>query len=222
MWQTKRLWLRCGLGLVLASSVMPAYGDEFLLKDGRRLVGTLRATKDKLMTVELAPGNIVLLRQDEVKQHLRANKNEATYAESMKDAEDTVEFHLRQASLSKKNGLPENEAAHYQRVLDLDPDNAIARAGLGFTRNDDGRWIERDKLMTEGRGKVSIGGKRYRFPELVAMQEAEDKAREDRIRLSNELKKALNNLANPRVHSDIKAKPKRPWINWMAHWLQRH
>ncbi len=63
----------------------------------------------------------------------------------------------------------------------------------------------REELMREGRGKVSIGGRRYRFPEYVAMQEAEEKFNTERAQLANEIKRALSNLSNPRNAAKAKA-----------------
>ncbi len=92
----------------------------------------------------------------------------------------------------------DHERAHYERVIQLDVDHVLARAALGYVKNKDGRWILRDEQMREGRGKVAVGGKRYRFPELILMQEAEEKFSDERAQLAGEIRRALGNLNNPR------------------------
>ncbi len=65
-------------------------------------------------------------------------------------------------------------------------------------QNKEGRWIPRDEQMREGRGKISVGGKRYRFPEIVELQEAEEQFATQRTQLTNEIKRAVKDLSNPR------------------------
>lgn len=186
---------RCSLALAVAGSLGWAVAaDEFVLKDGRALRGAVRSerpaegTKDKQFTVELAPGVMVLINGREIKQHTRGSGPEQEYVELMKKGEDTAEFHLKAASWCHKNGLKHHEVAHYERVLDLEPENRVARVGLNYTEGKDGRWIKRDVLMTEGRGKVRDGGK-FRFPEIVALEEAQDEANQQRIKLLNEIRR---------------------------------
>lgn len=187
------LWLAaaahfCPTGLLCA--------DEFLLKDGRKIAGVVRSekpiegTKDKQFVVELAPGFMVLINQSEIKQPIALRKGEQEYLTTIKsEFADTVEFHLKQAGYCRKHALTDYEVAHFERVLDLEPENEVARAGLEYMKDDkSGRWIKRNQLMTEGRGKVKVGSK-YLFPEVIAMEEAQEKANKDRISLANELRK---------------------------------
>ncbi|MCC6510449.1 MAG: hypothetical protein IT423_15215 [Pirellulaceae bacterium] len=194
------------LALIACSCCSVVRADEFLLKDGRRIVGTVKSTKDKVLVIELSPGTMLLLNQSEVKQHIRPTSAEQAYAESMKSGADTVEFHLEQAATSQKNGLKDYAEAHYQRVLELDSENRIARSSMGYTKGDDGRWIKRNELMTEGRGKVSIGGNKYRFQELIDIQAAEEKANTQRVQMANDIRRAIQNLNNPRLAADAMTK----------------
>lgn len=207
--------------LVLAQYALASQlqADEFVLKDGRKLAGHVRSenviegTKEKQFekqfVVEIGPGVMVLVNQTEIKQHVRQSKAERAYAAaSIGEAADTVEYHLKQASWCSKNGMTEHEVAHFERVLDLEPENKVARAGLNLVKSKDGRWIKRDELMREGRGKVLIGGK-YRFPEVVAMEEAQEKVNLERIGLANDIRKWQHEvLTNPRRSGDSMAKLK--------------
>ncbi len=58
---------------------------------------------------------------------------------------------------------------HYQRTVDLDPDHALARAALGYLK-EDGKWIHRSDLMRD-RGLISVG-KGWEVPEAVALAES--------------------------------------------------
>ncbi len=160
---------------------------------------------DDTLVVELSPGNMLLLNQQEVKLHKQNAKGEAAYAEALKLSSDTIESHMQMAGVARKSELPDHEKAHYERIIELDSEHAVARAALGYVKNTDGRWILRDEQMRDGRGKVSIGGNRYRFPELLAMQKAEEKFTVERAQLANEIKRALNNLSNPRNSAKAQA-----------------
>lgn len=181
------------LALALALPTSPARADEFVMKDGRLIRGTVRRqqtlpdSNDKQFAVEIGPGIIVLINQREIKTHAVTSKPEREYAELMKHNQDSVEFHLAVAAWCHENGLSDHEAAHYQRVLDLAPDNSVARAALKYAKGKDGRWIKRDVLMTEGRGKVNVGGK-YRFPEVVALEEAQAAANTARLGLVKDIR----------------------------------
>lgn len=197
VWQQRTTFGTC-LCLVAAAQfcstrALPA--DEFLLIDGRKIAGVVRSekpvegTKDKQFVVELAPGFMVLINQSEIKQPITVSKAEQEYLKSTKnDFADTVEFHLKQAGICRQNALIEYEVAHLERVLDLDAENKVARAGLGYMKDKSGRWAKRDHLMTEGRGKVKVGSK-YRFPEVIALEESQEKANQERITLGNDIRK---------------------------------
>lgn len=174
------------------------HADDITLKDGRKITGTVVKKTGESLVVELSPGNMVLIGQPEVKVHYQNGKGEAAYLEALKGASDTIESHLLMAGIAHRSQMLDHERAHYERVLDFDPEHALARDALGFKKNDDGRWILRDDEMRLGRGKQSIGGGRYRFPEILAMQAAEEKFTTERAQLSNEIRRALSNLSHPR------------------------
>lgn len=171
-----------------------AMADEFVLKDGRTLRGLVKserevaAIKDKQLVVELSPGVLVVIHGREIKQHSRNSAPELEYAQLMKNGEDTIDFHLKMAGWCQEKGLDHHKVAHYERVLDLDPENSTAWTGLEYTQGKDGRWIKREVLMTDGRGKVRDGNK-FRFPEIVALEEAEKKANLEHVSLLRDVRR---------------------------------
>lgn len=171
-----------------------AMADEFVLKDGRTLRGLVKserevaAIKDKQLVVELSPGVLVVIHGREIKQHSRNSAPELEYAQLMKNGEDTIDFHLKMAGWCQEKGLDHHKVAHFERVLDLDPENSTAWTGLEYTKGKDGRWIKREVLMTDGRGKVRDGNK-FRFPEIVALEEAEKKANLEHVSLLRDVRR---------------------------------
>ena len=189
--------------LTLVTSTIRA--DDFVFKDGRKITGQVVNKFGTILVVELSAGSMLMIDPQELKVHPQNRKGEAAYAEASKTASDTIESHMQMASTARKCLMPDHEKAHYERVLDLDSEHAVARAALGYVKNKDGRWILRDEQMREGRGKVSAGGNRYRFPELVMMEEAEEKFTSERDKLVNEIRRAMGNLTNPRNSAKAQA-----------------
>lgn len=165
-------------GFVAIQSYRIAAGDEFKLKDGRILVGQLKSgpkADSPQWTVELQSGVLVRFpsSQLEINGHLKTDERNEKYKLASQKVEETAESHAALAGWCSKNGMKEQELAHYRRALDFNPDFAPARSRLGYTKDNSGRWVERDEYMTEGRGKVKVGGK-YVYPEVYAFNEARE------------------------------------------------
>ncbi len=126
--------IRLCILLTFAGTSSAVTADEFTLKDGRKISGTLIKKNEDTLVVELSPGNMLLLAQAEIKVHQQNGKGEAAYVEALKTSVDTIESHLLMASVAHKNLMLDHERAHYERVIELEPDNAVARAALGFVR----------------------------------------------------------------------------------------
>lgn len=195
------VWHALGLGISMAKA------DEFVLKDGRTIRGNLKSERnveslnDKQLVVEMRGGVMLLINGKEIKQHIRASDNEREYFERMKQPLDTIEFHLEMAGWCHAHGLSKYEVAHFERVLELDSENEVARGSLDYIKGKDGRWVKRDQLMTEARGKVREGGK-YRFPELIAIEEAEKQANVDRKTLMRDIVKWQNDVINNTIRAN--------------------
>ena len=149
--------------------------DEFKLKDGRTLIGQLVAAPkgdSKQWTIQLSPGTYVRFdsEQLEFNGHLKPDERLEKYRQSLKNVEPTAESHAGLAGWCNSNGLKEQAEAHYRRALDFDPNFRTARFALGYREDASGRWVERDQLMSEGKGKVKVGG-RYVYPEVYAFEE---------------------------------------------------
>lgn len=174
------------------SMLAASMADEFTLRDGRTIRGVVKSTtinsetKVKLYAVEVAPDVLVRLTSTEVKTHKAISPREAEYATVMTAPLDLVESHLKAAAWCKVNGLSHQEVAHYERAIELEPDNSLARAALNYVRGKDGRWVKVEEQQLEERGKVRVGG-RFRFPEVVAIEEAEERAKKEGTLLAAEI-----------------------------------
>ncbi len=161
-------------GLVIVALNAGSHADEFKLKDGRTLVGQLISAPkgdSKLWTVQLAAETFVRFDNEQLEYngHLKLDDRLDKYRLSLKNVEPTAESHAGLAGWCNSNGLKEQAEAHYRRALDFDPEFRTARYALNYREDDSGRWVLRDQLMTEGKGKVKVGG-RYVYPEVYAFE----------------------------------------------------
>jgi tetratricopeptide (TPR) repeat protein len=84
---------------------------------------------------------------------------------------------LQMAGECSRYGLTDLAQAHFQRVLDLDPENKPARIAAGYDKDQNGRWVKQEVVMSERRGKVQHRG-RWRFPESVAIEQERESAKQ--------------------------------------------
>ncbi len=133
---------------------------KFTLTTGGELRGTLQnegQTPRETYIIETNFGVITLDREQIVDQtpisdaQLEYEGIAANYAD---DAEGQWEL----AQWCKENGLPKERRTHAEKVLEHDPDHALARAFLGFFLDrSTGRWITQEQLREE-QGYVKYQG----------------------------------------------------------------
>jgi len=76
------------------------------------------------------------------------NRRWQSYLQQREEQPDTVAGQLALAAWCAENGLAEQRRAHLARVLELDPDQAAARAQLGHRRVG-GVWVTREELQAQ-------------------------------------------------------------------------
>ena len=190
----------CSSTLIVALFTNATQADIFRYRDGRVVYGTVVAQDEKqienlpttIWTVQVESGSYIRILESELELngHHAASKAEQEYIELMKtNPPKTDEEHCRQAGWCKLNALPDLAQAHYERALDINPDNRTARVEAGFKEDANGRWVRIEEVMGRQRGKVRYGNG-WKFPEDVAIQEAEKKAAKELA----PLKKTLNSL----------------------------
>jgi hypothetical protein len=134
-----------------------ALADDVLLRSGHKIVGIQREEKDRIV-VETGYGTVAFPRDQVVsvtKGETPMHAWPARYAEIEKstDARDFTKL----AAWARESGMPRYVGGLMRRALELDADNAEARAELGYVRHQ-GRWITREELRKE-QGLVQDGGR---------------------------------------------------------------
>ncbi len=174
-----------------------AEGAIFVLTTGGEVRGELINPEESPRTkylVKTTSGGAVILAAQDVREVLTQSPAEMKYDRYRVDCPDTVDGHWKMAQWCHKNRLSSQRVVHLERILELDPDHAEARRGLGYSKIN-GRWATQEQVMSQGgyiRSKLVPG-------KWILPQEEELLAR----------KKQVSN-----VQLEWNSKLKR-WSNWL-------
>lgn len=149
--------VRVSLILVLACSAAAA--DEVTLKNGSKLTGIVRETKDATkVEMEIGVGVIRLDRKDVLSVEKGPSPLAEYYEkwEQVKTSEKASDY-LALAKFAKENSLSKFLRPLYEVVLRLDSENAEARKFMGFEKYQ-GKWMTRVEV-NRAKGLVEFEGR---------------------------------------------------------------
>ena len=161
--------MRFCLCLCILSS--PALADLIKLKQGGEIRGKLlqdRSGSESQLTIETLTGGKVSVDSQQIDFITNRPLVIEEYETRARQVEDTVEGHLQLAEWCRENFLTTPRHEELEKVLQLDPDHAKARAALGYTRHD-GEWMTRDQLMRKN-GYVKYKGRYVSSAELELLE----------------------------------------------------
>ena len=155
-----------------------ARGDVFQLAGGGHVEGRLvesSADDKSLLVIELTTGGQLKIPRSQVTRIESHSAVEVEYEKLARSSPDTIEAHLTLAEWCRERKLRDKAQQHWERILELDPNHAAARAALGF-RQKDGQWMTRDDVMAS-RGLVLYEG-RYVAPQHVELLERQKQTKD--------------------------------------------
>src|SRR5688572_14557056 len=158
---------RLTLALLIACS-STALADEVVLRNGHKVVG-IQTEKNDRIVVETGYGKVTYPRDQVVsvtKGETPMHAWPVRYAEVEKST-NAADF-TKLAAWAKDNGMPRYVAPLMKRALELDPENADARAELGYVRHQ-GQWLTQSEFRKQ-QGQVQDRG-RWVLPLEKELQE---------------------------------------------------
>lgn len=175
--------------LVVTAFAAPAAAEVFHLHSGGTVHGEL-VNRDqsprKQYVVKTASGGEVTIPADQVKKVARQNPAEVKYDQIRSTYPDTVDGQWKLAEWCRQNKLIKARHAHLERIIELDPNHAEARHGLGYSQIQ-GRWVTQETLMTEN-GYVRYKGA-WLLPQEIELKEQEEKEKHAQLQWRSKLKR---------------------------------
>ncbi|GHT23503.1 hypothetical protein FACS189419_07550 [Planctomycetales bacterium] len=114
------------------------------------------------------------------------------YESAKKTMQDTVAGNAEMAKWCSENRLSDLAKFHWERILELDPDNAAARAGLGYVKDAKFGWLMRaDKLEKRGLVKDGVKWKTRQEMQVEKILDAKKSAALQWKKKISKLRKAL-------------------------------
>jgi hypothetical protein len=147
--------------IVTSVSLMSANtrAEIFVLTHGGRVEGQWlnrgNATPETY-EIEMLAGGRITVSASLVAEVIVQSEALRRYEELLPKIPHTVEGHLDMAERCRKAGLKTQREFHLQKVLELDPNQADARRGLGYSQID-GQWIKADEFF-QNQGYVRYKG----------------------------------------------------------------
>ncbi|GAB6166470.1 hypothetical protein JCM19992_24700 [Thermostilla marina] len=154
--------------------------DSVTLPTGVVIEGTIESEDgEPEIRIRTPEGVLLSFERTQIDKIERLRPDQREYLSIRETTPDTVEGHLELAQWCAEHYLTDERRAELRRVLQLDPDNARARALLGYVKTEDG-WKTRDEIM-RAQGYVRYKG-RWMLPQEVQIleeREAQDEKRKE-------------------------------------------
>jgi hypothetical protein len=123
--------------LIACVFAAPAGAEVFHLHSGGTVHGEL-VNRDQAprteYVVKTSSGGEVTIPSEQVKKVTRQNPAEVKYDQIRSTYPDTVDGQWKLAEWCRQNKLLKARHAHLERVIELDPNHAEARHGLGYSQ----------------------------------------------------------------------------------------
>jgi HEAT repeats len=188
-----------------------ARADVIDLTNGGRVEGKIVQSEnaDKAtFVVDLTGGGRLTIPRTQVARIDLTSDAEAEYQKLARSSPDTVDEHWKLAEWCRQHKLQNEYQRHLERILELDPNHAEARAALGF-RQKDGQWMNRDDVMA-ARGLVLYDG-RYVTPQHVELMQQQKETKATQADWKNRIEQLRRSLTGRRqdkaaeAHAEILA-----------------
>ncbi len=185
--QSPRFSLRF-FAMLSVLSIAMAQGDVLELRSGGRLEGDVEVlsaapanptnadnpengNKRIFYRITLPSGVRLAISQHDIRQHLKDDAALSEYR-TRAAAAKSAEAHWELAKWCKSQSMLDRAQLHVEKVVELDPDNGVARAWLGQVKFQ-GQWMPKDQ-MQRMRGMVYRDNK-WQIPETALINEDIDK-----------------------------------------------
>ncbi len=167
-----------------------AAADLFTFKDGRvisgRVIGAPTQTvvdgvSTETWAVEVDEGIVIkVLKKDLAPRgHEPLSEPRETFEKNAAKMPDTLEALQTLIEFCSKNGMQDVSAALCEFRVDLAPDDSAIRHAANYKQDANGVWRREEEIYILQRGMVQQRGGRWRYPEAIAIEQAEEARKQE-------------------------------------------
>ena len=150
--------------------------------------------------VKTPAGGEVTLQADQVKKVAKQSAAEINYDQIRHKATDTVTDQWKLAEWCREHRLLKQRRTHLERIIELDPNHAEVRHGLGYSQVQ-GQWLTQEALMTQN-GYLRYKGA-WLLPQEIEIKESERKEKLAQLEWGPKLKRWHRWLDTPKADEAI-------------------
>ncbi|HXQ76826.1 MAG TPA: HEAT repeat domain-containing protein, partial [Gemmatimonadaceae bacterium] len=180
------------------SPVAIGRADIIELTTGGRVEGKVLRSEEAnktTCTIELSGGGRLSVPRNQVAKIDNVSDGEAEYQKIARSSPDTVDGHWKLAEWCREHKLADERHRELERIVELDPNYAAARAALGFHQKN-GQWMNRDDVMAS-RGLVLYDG-RYLTPQQIEVMKQQKETKVTQADWNKKIEQLRRWIAGPR------------------------
>ncbi len=159
-----------------------AQADLIKLKRGGEIRGKIlplsKTESEAIRIIKTLTGGSITVDAQQIEFITNRPLSIEEYESKSSEIENTVEAHLNLADWCSQNHLSSQRNQEMEKIIQLDPDHAKARAALGYTKRD-GEWMTRDDVMRKN-GYIRYKGRYVSSAELELLEKNEADLEEER------------------------------------------
>jgi tetratricopeptide (TPR) repeat protein len=154
---------------MLAFTAGAAGADELVLKDGRVFVGVVTEANGQAV-IEMDMGTLAFPLSEVSSITIKPTPKQELETRLAKARPGNVDDLLNVSRWAQRQGLRKEAAGLLRKIIEIEPDHATARAGLGFVKVA-GKWITVDAALEAARARLDTDGAEAVLGELVPAME---------------------------------------------------
>ncbi|MDA0658356.1 MAG: hypothetical protein O2931_05815 [Planctomycetota bacterium] len=167
---TRTVRLFClGAFLLTCHATLQSHADVLRLRNGINLEGEwLNPNETPLNNYifKTPEGTQVTFAAEEVEKVTVPSDLDSKYLRAVAKMPETAAAHWKMYEICRSQKMQDRADFHLRQVVRLDPDHKEARNKLGYTKDEQGRWVTQDEFLEKG-------GYVYRGRSWVTQQESE-------------------------------------------------
>lgn len=129
-------------GLAASTS---CFADQIFLKTGGKLTGKIFPSKEEgMVVIKTDDGSAIQISKDDIVKETKSTVVNFDYEALLKQTPDTAEGNKEIALKCRMGGMSELGKAHYERVVELDPEDKTSWSAINYIYDERyGGWIRR-------------------------------------------------------------------------------